>query len=136
MMPMPEHVSGASVWYAPFVMEATARARGMSLDGYLDGVALMSPADLGKEVWITNPTTGEWEGPYLSVDVAQQNHICVCIVVRGEVVEVGWRTWERWGLTNKDWKVQVEVSTVPPDELSGAPIDYVVWWARHARLWK
>lgn len=31
-------------------------------------VALSRAGDLGRRVWITNPLTGIWEGPFLSID--------------------------------------------------------------------
>lgn len=95
--PAPEHTVGNVVWYSPGVMEATAKYRGLDLTGYLDGVSLMSPADIGKTVWINHPDFG-WEGPYLVVDCAQQNHMYGVIVSRSEVVEVGFKTALRWGM--------------------------------------
>lgn len=97
--PAPIYIEGNAVWYAPWVMEATANYRGLNLEGYLDGVSLMSPADIGKTVWIKHPEFG-WEGPYLAVDCAQQNHMYGVIVSRNEVVEVGYRTAVRWGMVN------------------------------------
>lgn len=97
--PAPIYIEGNAVWYAPWVMEATAEYRGLNLKGYLDGVSLMSPADIGKTVWIKHPEFG-WEGPYLVSDCAQQNHMYGVIVSRNEVVEVGYRTAERWGMVN------------------------------------
>ncbi len=112
----PTYSAGAAVFYAPGVMEATARVRGMSLDGFIGGVSLMSPSDLGKVVWIRRGAA--WEGPFLSVDTAQQNHMCQAIKTRGEVVEVGYETARRWGMVEwprvYKWKVPVEVSLFPP----------------------
>ena len=97
--PAPEYMEGNAVWYSPQLMEATAIYRGLSLKGYLDGVSLMSPADIGKTVWINHPDLG-WEGPYLVVDCAQQNHMYGVLVSRDEVVEVGYETAMRWGMVN------------------------------------
>ena len=131
--------SGAATFYAPGLMEATAGYREMSLDGYVDGVSLMSPLDIGADVWIKY--NGEWEGPFLSVDTAQQNHMCQAIQTRGEVVEVGYKTAQRWGMTDwpkiHEWKVEVEVSLIPPEYLDTCGDDSVYfpeWWAEQAEL--
>ena len=135
----PIYSSGAATFYAPGVMEATAHVRGMSLDGFVDGVSLMSPSDIGQEVWIKHD--GIWEGPFLSVDTAQQNHMCQAIQTRGEVVEVGYKTAQRWGMTDwpkvHEWKIYVEVSLVPPEYLDKHHInavDFPQWWTDQAEL--
>ena len=135
----PPYSTGAATFYAPNVMEGTARYRGMDLDGYVDGVSLMSPSDIGKVVWIKY--NGEWEGPFLSVDTAQQNHMCQAIQTRGEVVEVGYQTAQRWGMTDwprvHEWKVDVEVSLIPPVFLKPFgldKVDFPEWWSAQAEL--
>ena len=135
----PTYGTGAATFYAPRVMEATAHVRGMSLDGYVDGVSLMSPVDIGATVWIR--FNGEWEGPFLNVDTAQQNHMCQAIQTRGEVIEVGYKTAQRWGMTDwpdvHEWKVEVEVSLIPPEYLDKCNVDVVdfpQWWTAQARL--
>jgi hypothetical protein len=93
----PIYSYGGAVFYAPNVMEGTARYRGYDLEGYLDGVALMSPADIGRTVWLRRP--GEaWEGPFLVVDCARRGDMWPIAVVREEVVEVGFQTALRWGM--------------------------------------
>lgn len=139
----PTYSEGAAVFYAPGVMEATADYRrdngGKSLDGFVGGVSLMSPSDLGKVVWIKHD--GIWEGPFLSVDTAQQNHMCQAIQTRGEVVEVGYKTAQRWGMVDwpkvHEWKVDVEVSLIPPvflDALSIETVHFPSWWSAQAEL--
>jgi len=88
---------GKALRYAPGVMEATAIWRGMSLDGYLDGVALMSPGDIGEEVWLKIPG-GNWEGPYLVVDCAARGDIWATVMHFGNTIEVGHKTTARWGM--------------------------------------
>jgi hypothetical protein len=135
----PTYSEGAATFYAPYVMEATADYRRLDLDGYVDGVSLMSPSDIGKVVWIKYD--GVWEGPFLSVDTAQQNHMCQAIQSRGEVVEVGYKTAERWGMTDwpnvHEWKVDVEVSLIPPvflDAFGIDMLDFPEWWSAQAEL--
>lgn len=147
--PAPEYIVGNAVWYAPFVMEATAAVRGLDLDGYIDGVALMSPADIGRTVWLKRPGH-TWEGPFLVVDCAARNDIYPVVVHRGEVVEIGFQTAAKWGMVNatkwdhsyysrpyttKQWileGVEVIVSDDLPDwaiyDLA-EPILYSSWWA-------
>jgi hypothetical protein len=95
--PAPRHMVGRAVFYAPGVMRATAEVRGLSLEGFLDGVSLMSPADIGRTVWLLRPG-GNWEGPFLVVDCARRGDMWPIIVGRDEVVEVGWDTADRWGM--------------------------------------
>jgi len=135
----PAYGTGAAVFYEPGVMEATAYVRGMSLDGFVDGVSLMSPSDIGRVIWIRYNDI--WEGPFLSVDTAQQNHMCQAIQTRGEIVEVGYKTAERWGMTDwpdvHEWKTDVEVSLVPPvflDAFDLESVDFPEWWSNRAEL--
>jgi len=108
--PAPDHFGGRVVYYAQGIMEATARWRGLSLDGYVDGVALMSPADIGHKVWIK--FDGLWEGPFLVVDCARRGDMYPVIMHREEAVEVGWETAQRWNLEPP--YPDVEVSKMKP----------------------
>ncbi len=135
----PAYSSGGATFYAPWIMEGTARYRGMDLDRYVDGVSLMSPSDIGREVWIKH--NGRWEGPFLNVDTAQQNHQCQAVQTRGEVVEVGYKTAQRWGMVDwprvHEWKVDVEVSLFPPALIRGLDVEmvnYPEWWSAQAVL--
>jgi hypothetical protein len=92
-------------------MEATAAARGLSLDGFVDGVSGTTCADLGLTYWIKGPLG--WEGPFLVVDCASRADLYGVIVHRDEVVEVGWETAYRWGMQTGGW--DVVVSKYPPE---------------------
>lgn len=127
--PAPEYMEGNAVWYSPQLMEATARYRGLDLKGYLDGVSLMSPADIGKTVWIHHPDLG-WEGPYLVVDCAQQNHMYGVIVSRDEVVEVGYTTAVRWGMVNNYRVYEYRIEGV--EVYVGETLPYYI---EHASRW-
>jgi len=136
--PAPVHITGSATFYAPGVMRATANYRGMDLTGYLDGVAMMSPADIGRVVWLRRPGL-DWEGPFLVVDCARRNDMYNVIVHRHEVVEVGFRTALGWGMvdgTAKSWKTLtwrldgIEVwkgRYLPSSELM-MPVVYKDWW--------
>jgi hypothetical protein len=135
--PAPDHIVGKAVFYAPYMMRATAEYRGLDLDGYLDGVSLMSPADIGQTVWIKRPGE-EWEGPFLVVDCARRSDMYGVIVHNEEVVEVGFRTAERWKMVRRTqegwvtllWNIEgVEIYKGPraPQEPSQA-IVYTDWF--------
>ena len=94
---------GKALFYAPFVMEATARYRGLSLDGYLGGVALMTCGSLGEPVWLRRPGFN-WEGPYRVVDCARRNDLYGLIVYWGDSVEIDWKTARRWGMVSGAWE--------------------------------
>lgn len=135
-IPAPTVSRGHATFYAPWVMEATAKYRGFDLSGYVDGVAMMSPADIGAEVWL-KPSWGDWEGPFLVVDCARRGDIWPVVNYYGEVVELGFKTAERWGMAvqHSRWKAirwkeyDVLVSKVPPSLNENYPIvDYVSWW--------
>ena len=95
--PVPTKAVGNAVYYAPGVMEATAEIRGLSLDGYVDGVSLLTCREMGYPVWLKRPGYG-WEGPFLVADCAAQGDLYTAVVHRGEVVEVGYETALRWGM--------------------------------------
>ena len=135
----PLYSGGRAVWYAEGVMEATAWLRWewgqipLPPSEYLDGVSLISPADIGKTVWINGPLG--WEGPFIVVDCAQWDDEYWIVKWRKEVVEVGWETKERWGISTP---IQVEV-VVAPDAYglwrileTHAVVDYPAWWLERA----
>lgn len=132
-IPSPIWVTGYAVFYDYAIMEATAKSRGFDLTGYLDGVALMPPSDIGLTVWL-KPMGGKWEGPFLVVDSATRGDIVPLILYRHEVVEVGNKTAKRWGMVDsqgkvKSWRISVEVSKVNPACLEGQrSVDYHTWW--------
>ena len=134
-IPVPTYSYGKAVWYSPGVMLATANARGLSLEGYLDGVSLLSPTDVGETVWLRQAGDDVWEGPYLVVDCAQINHHFAAAFYNHEIVEIGWKTAKRWGMVwpgvDKEWiRSGIEVYKGiehPPSDL-GEPIYYPDWW--------
>jgi hypothetical protein len=148
--PIPYYSYGNAVFYAPHLMRATAEQRGFSLEGYVDGVALLSPADIGRTVWMRRPGH-EWEGPYLAVDCAQRADMWGTAVHRGEIVEVSFDTALRWGmvrLTATGWRtnywrepgVEVLVANELPDWAAQPEaglrrpglVNYPDWW--HQRV--
>jgi len=140
--PAPIVSQGNATFYAPWVMEATAEYRGFDLSNYIDGVALMSPADIGMEVWL-KPPWGDWEGPFLVVDCARRGDIWPVINFYDEVVELGFKTAERWGMVEHHspwrairWKEQgVIVSKAPPFMVySYEIVDYPSWWLDRAEF--
>src|SRR3989304_3423043 len=79
------HAEGATILYgADYLAQANADYHGYTLKGYECGLAGMSPADLGKTVWVrgrpppiaelgktvwNRGRITEWIGPCLAVDV-------------------------------------------------------------------
>ncbi len=144
--PAPPYTVGASVWYNPRLMEATAEFRGMSLEGFVDGVSLMSPSDIGRTVWLRRPDH-DWEGPFLVVDCARRGDIWPVIMYNGEIVEVGFQTAVKWGLVEarqyrngeygrpfkvKHWRLDgvevIKMDVIPPWINEYEPIDFKSWW--------
>jgi len=99
---------------------------------YLDGVSLMSPADIGKVVWLRAPGRG-WEGPFIVVDCAQLDDEYWIIKHHKEIVEVSWETAQRWGMDSPLDGVEVVVASNPYSlwrvlETHDQPVDYPTWW--------
>jgi hypothetical protein len=128
---LPLVMTGRAVWYVAGVMEATAEVRGLSLRGYLDGVASMSCADLGLPYWIDRGFG--WEGPYLVVDCPQLDDVYSVVVHREEVVEVGWRTAQRWVIEDGGWDVRV--SRVPSAEIDSSMVPLRPWFLQAVRFY-
>jgi hypothetical protein len=128
-MPSPQHTAGYAVYYAPGIMRATASYMGFDLTGYLDGVAMMSPADIGATVWIKRWEEDEYEGPFLVVDTSEWDDHYPITVYRREVVEVGWATAQRWGFVD-EWLTGVNVwkGINPPPEEPYPPVRYSDWF--------
>jgi hypothetical protein len=132
----PEVMSGDATYYAPGVMEATAEIRGLSLNGFKDGIAMMSPADIGSTVWIYVESYG-WYGPLLVVDCAQHGDIYPLIYYGHEVAELGAKSAKQLGLVSPKgqtikWKLEnILVTKTNPSQLDLDKItvvDFRSWW--------
>jgi len=66
--------------------EANAEYRGYTLDGYECGLAVMSPADLGKTIWVR--AGGSRWVRCLAVDVSARKDYWANVEVRSEIAEV------------------------------------------------
>jgi len=89
-------LAGQATYYSDGLMEQVAANRGMDLTGYVGGVALNHPDNLGDQVWLLWPLEGQLTGPHLVVDCAAAQHIAER-EARGYVVEVDARTARRIG---------------------------------------
>ena len=81
---MPSHVKGNFVYYGPqYLIEANAEYRGYDLSFYRDrcGLSAISPADLGKIVWI-KMSDGSFYGPCLFVDVGAWQDFYTLVYIR------------------------------------------------------
>ena len=145
--PMPIHTSGNAVWYAPWMMEGTANYRGMSLDGFVGGIATNSVGDMGKTAWIKRNGL-EWEGPYLIVDVSQRNHAYHHAINVGSIFEVDFPTALRWGIVSKSnnkkgyvvnrWlmpNVEMFISLQSPNpNIESHPVNYKEWYLENLEI--
>jgi len=107
-------ISGQAARYDPGLMGIAAANNGYDLSGYLGGVAVMAKADKGRSLWLrfsAGKKAGQWQGPFLAVDCAQEEHYDG-LVARGRVVEVSWHTWQENGLP--ETPVPVDVRFRPP----------------------
>lgn len=143
MTPQPIYSKGRMTFYGPQVMRATAEYRGISYDenGCIDGVALMSPIDIGKKVWIK--IDEEWLGPFCSVDCARRGDMYSIVVYRQEVVEVSFEVTQMLGMAsyNEDysykvheWYKDVEVLINVPPEVANylTPLTYKSHFLKYA----
>lgn len=85
------------------------------------GVAVMSPAMLGRIAWVR--TTGPWVGPCVVADVVAQHHYARAVYVLGEVVEVSDRVRLALGFKNGA-DGQVWFGPCPPPDDWTAPRPY------------
>lgn len=119
MAPYPEHTIGRASYYDPGLMEDQVVYRGYESEVYLGGVALMTPATMGRSVYLKPPHTGRWEGPFVQADASASHHFCVNVYQRRFVVEISWDTWQRWGRGRGDGPyadVEVYVGDRFPDD--------------------
>jgi len=118
---MPTHAEGLLVAYgSQGLVEANAEYRGYDLSPYWQrcGVATMSPADLGKIIWL-KVDGGEWLGPCLAVDVAAQVDFDRIVYKMHEVAEVPFWMAEMMGFENGGWG-QVYIGDCSPGDGSVA----------------
>lgn len=144
--PAPDHIIGNVVWYNPGVMEQVASGKDIDLSRYVDGVSLMSVADVGQTVWLKRPG-GSWEGPFIVIDCSALLHMFSNIYYGGEVAEIGFKTAQSWGMVEltpegkvdpngAQWSlsnIEVFKGSSPPGAES-QPVQYVEWWKEHTKF--
>lgn len=87
MTPMPTHTQGLIDLYGGVgLAEANAEYHGYSLDGYDCGLAVMSPADLGRTVWV-RADRSPWIR-CLAVDVSARKDFYANVKIRQLIAEV------------------------------------------------
>lgn len=116
----PDLVSGIASGYGPGVMEAVAEKTHRSYAGYAGAVAMEFCNDVGSTVWIKRGALG-WDGPFLVIDCARPVGLYANIVDYGVVVEVDYKTVQRWGRLGEVW-----VSKNTPRE--GVPVNLAMWF--------
>lgn len=111
-------LTGEAAYYQPGLMAQVAEARGLGLEGYAGGVALMACGDLGREVWLHFP--GEsWDGPFLVVDCSRRDHYRMNLE-RGRVVDVDRAVWDQHRLPARPSPVVVRFA--PPGYVYNDPL--------------
>ncbi len=118
--------------YAAGVMEAQLAHRGIKESSYKDGIAIMSCAYIGHTAWLRRPGFG-WDGPIVIVDCSQKNHMYYHYVGMGLVVEVGYKTVERWGAKVLQ-RVDVHIGPGPPGGFAGVYLPE--WWVVNKLEWE
>lgn len=105
-------LNGKAMYYGQGLMEEvinnriawgdiTGAQQAKMATGYYKGyVALLRKGDIGREVYITNPTNSKVEGPFLVVDVAAQHDIA-SLLNRGWVVDIDYETATRWDMNGR-----------------------------------
>lgn len=126
----PTDFYGVMSSYAPGIMEAQVAHR--KLPEGTRGVALMSCGDIGKKVWL-RPPDRSWEGPFISVDCSQRNHMYYHVVGMGLVVEVGFKQTEKWGFRTAG-HIDVHIGGGPPGAYD--PVYYGYWWVENQLEWQ
>jgi len=121
MTPMPKQANGLLVLYGPpSLAQINAEFHGYDLKDYACGLSLMSPADLGKVVWVRKKD-GKWFGPCLSIDTARRQDFWDYVYNKHEVAEVDSRAADALGFDH-GIKGEVYVGLCPPDH--GQAVDY------------
>jgi len=132
----PKLMRGSVSYYAAGVMEATAEVRNLSLEGFRDGISLMSPADIGQTVWLYTQDYG-WYGPLLVADCAKHGDIYPLVVLHNEIAELGAKSAEELGLVSSTGDVikyklkDVLISRIDPSLLdlnNVSIVDFRTWW--------
>ena len=124
LTPSPAHAEGLLVRYCPAdLVEQVAAFRGYDLSPYRDrcGVSLISPADLGRVVWLRVPG-GEWYGPCLAMDAANRAHFHRIVYRNREVAEVPNALAARFGFCCGA-PGEIYIGRCPPDG-AGEPREY------------
>jgi hypothetical protein len=86
---------GMMTSYAAGVMEAQVAYRGW--DPSVEGVALMSCAEIGKTVYLNVEGQEKWWGPFRVADCSGHNHLYYHMVEMGLAVEVSYKMAKEMG---------------------------------------
>jgi hypothetical protein len=127
---------GVAKFYATDVMERQLDYRSFTIgdqpcDGCrascpkcLDGVALLTPDWIGKQVFLQRPD-GPLEGPFIVADCATDHHR-PALLAHGWIVDVGNRTARIWGMAGPLEGVKLYARTSDLPSKMAAPIPGIV----------
>lgn len=138
LTPMPQHAQGRLVAYGnQSLVEANAAYRGYSLDGFDNrcGVAVMSPSDLGKIVWVRLSET-EWIR-CLAVDVGARHDFFALVFQKREVAEVPFWLAEHMDFEFSQWgEVAIGLCPPPPDSIAVRYVPYLKFDSSGGLTWR
>ena len=140
-MPAPIHFSTRALWQSPNMIQHTAAYNGVDLSDVIDGLSLMSPADVGKTVWVRVPG-GVWIRSR-NADAVWREHAIYHILYNDSGLEMGYILAEQTGVLTYRTPyggigmpgVEVCVTEGDPHAVcAGAPVDYSTWWESNLRF--
>ena len=136
--PSPTYFHTRAIWMSPGVMTASAQYNGVDLSDVAGGVALMSPSDVGKTVFVRVPG-GEWLTVRVG-DTVQRIHMEFHIEIVDSGIELDYELAQRTGVlthVNQYGGVGMygfEVCTASsPAHCTGQPVDYETWFTSMVR---
>lgn len=126
--PSPVHFTTRALWQSRGVIEMSSAYHGVDLSDVFDGVALMSPADVGRTAWVRVPG-----GPWYKVrsgDAAAREHLWYHVFIVHSGIELGYELALELGAPGGGlWGLEVCVTEGNPDLVcAGVPVDYETWF--------
>lgn len=127
--PSPTHFTTRALYQNPGVIEISSAYHDVNLSDVFDGVALMSPADINRTVWVRLPG-GPWYKAR-SGDAAAREHLWFHVFVVHSGIELGYELAVELNAPGGGlWDLEVCVTEMNPDSIcTGIPVDYADWFA-------
>lgn len=125
--PSPTHFTTRALYQSPGVIERSAAYHNVSLSDVFDGVSLMSPADVGRTLWVRH-AGGRWYKAR-SGDAVAREHMWYHAFVVNSGIEFGYELAVELGaIGGGAWDIEVCVTDARPEFVcAGDPVDYGDW---------